>query len=395
MKEKGDLVSIIVPVYNIKRYLDRCLESIIAQDYEMIEIILVDDGSTDGSSIICDRYAARDDRIQVIHKKNEGLVKARKAGLEKATGRYIGFVDGDDFIDKDMYRRLLEDIKETDADFVHSGCVIDEKRDILLEAEVIDLEKEEDKETFLKKYILDQDSEKYIFPSIWSKLFKAELIKKSYAIVPDTQSVGEDRINIVECVFQSKRVSITDIHTYHYTVRKGSLSHLESIDDLMWQSGYYRALRSVLERHNFFEKVEKVLDDLLINTILYCIEKRYPDEFVVTRYVFEKIEMILDKRIVLYGAGVVGKSYYSQISRYPGCRIVGWIDNNYKNIHYDHINVVGKESLKALDFDYLIIAVKDKKTAEKIKEGLILEDGVEASKIIWEKPQSICSVRRR
>lgn len=108
---------------------------------------------------------------------------------------------------------------------------------------------------------------------MWSKLFKAELIKKSYMIVPDTQSVGEDWINIVECVFQGKRVSIADIHTYHYTVRKGSLSNLESIDDLMWQSGYYSALRSVLERHSFFEKVKKVLDDLLINTILYCIEK--------------------------------------------------------------------------------------------------------------------------
>lgn len=394
MKEKLDLVSVIVPVYNIKEYLERCIESIMDQDYEMLEIILVDDGSTDGSSIICDRYAVIDARIQVIHKKNEGLVKARKAGLEKATGRYIGFVDGDDFIDKDMYRRLVENILETGADFVHSGYIVEGKRSILPEAGVIDLEKEEDKEIFLKDYVLNQDSDKYISPSIWSKLFKAELIKRSYEIVPDTQSMGEDWINIVECVFQSKRASIANIHAYHYVMRKGSLSHLESVDDFMWQSGYYRALRNVLEEHSLFEKTKKLLDDLLINIFLSCIEKRYPNDLVVTRYMFDEVDMILDKKIVLYGAGAVGKSYYSQISRYPECTIIGWIDNNHKNLHFDHINVVGIESLKNLDFDYLIIAVKDKKVAKKIRDGLITEDGVEESKIIWERPQSICSIRR-
>ena len=94
MEEK--LVSVIVAVYNIEEYLPRCVESIMHQTYRKLEIILVDDGSTDGSGDICDEYAGKDDRILVIHKKNGGLSDARNAGLERASGDYIGFVDGDD-----------------------------------------------------------------------------------------------------------------------------------------------------------------------------------------------------------------------------------------------------------------------------------------------------------
>ncbi len=106
MEEK--LVSVIVAVYNIEEYLPRCVESIMHQTYRKLEIILVDDGSTDGSGDICDEYAGKDDRILVIHKKNGGLSDARNAGLERASGDYIGFVDGDDWIEEGMYRAMYE-----------------------------------------------------------------------------------------------------------------------------------------------------------------------------------------------------------------------------------------------------------------------------------------------
>ena len=102
------LVSVIVAVYNIEEYLPRCIDSILAQTYRNLEIILVDDGSTDSSGGICDDYAQKDRRIKVIHKKNGGLSDARNAGLDKVSGDYIGFVDGDDWIDEDMYRAMYE-----------------------------------------------------------------------------------------------------------------------------------------------------------------------------------------------------------------------------------------------------------------------------------------------
>lgn len=100
----GDLISIIVPVYNVESYLEQCIDSILAQSYKNLEIILVDDGSTDRSGDICDRYAEKDSRIHVVHKANGGLSSARNAGLKICHGDYLGFVDSDDYIDPDMYK---------------------------------------------------------------------------------------------------------------------------------------------------------------------------------------------------------------------------------------------------------------------------------------------------
>ena len=112
----GELITVIVPVYNVKDYLQQCVESICGQTYQNLEILLVDDGSTDGSGKICDELAKKDTRIKVIHKPNGGLSDARNAGLDVATGDYIGYVDSDDYIEPDMFEILLTNIEEHQAD---------------------------------------------------------------------------------------------------------------------------------------------------------------------------------------------------------------------------------------------------------------------------------------
>lgn len=119
----GNLLSIIVPVYNVKDYLDKCIESISLQTYENIEILLIDDGSTDGSSKICDLWKAKDSRIRVFHKNNGGLSSARNVGLRECKGEFIGFVDSDDYIDKDMYELMLNEMKN-EVDIVSCGTGI-------------------------------------------------------------------------------------------------------------------------------------------------------------------------------------------------------------------------------------------------------------------------------
>ncbi len=113
-----NLISVIIPVYNMQQYLKQCIDSVINQTYKNLEIILVDDGSTDDSPNICDEYALKDNRIKVIHKQNSGVSSARNAGLDIAKGDYIGFVDSDDFISSDMYETLYNAIIKTDAQFV-------------------------------------------------------------------------------------------------------------------------------------------------------------------------------------------------------------------------------------------------------------------------------------
>ena len=113
-----DKVSIIVPVYNIENYIRVCVESILAQTYESFELILVDDGSKDNSGILCDEYAAIDSRVKVIHKENGGVSSARNTGLQQAKGKWIMYVDGDDWIEPDMIESLIETAKATEADLV-------------------------------------------------------------------------------------------------------------------------------------------------------------------------------------------------------------------------------------------------------------------------------------
>lgn len=111
-------ISVIVPVYNVEKYLSQCLDSIIHQTYKNLEIILVDDGSTDSSGLICDNYSQKDKRIKIIHKCQGGLSDARNAGLKIATGEYISFIDSDDFIDKNMYSILINNTQKYNSDIV-------------------------------------------------------------------------------------------------------------------------------------------------------------------------------------------------------------------------------------------------------------------------------------
>lgn len=116
-----DLISVIVPVYNVQNYLNECVESIVSQSYKKLEIILVDDGATDNSGVICDEWKEKDNRIIVVHKKNAGLGFARNSGLEVTTGDYVMFIDSDDYIASDMIERLYDVAVKTNSDTVYCG----------------------------------------------------------------------------------------------------------------------------------------------------------------------------------------------------------------------------------------------------------------------------------
>ena len=119
MDEK--LVSVIIPAYNIEDYIGRCLDSVLSQTYKNLEILVVDDGSSDCTGEILDDYEKKDQRIRVIHKENGGVSSARNIGIEAATGDYIGFVDGDDLMEPEMYKTLVNLLKEENADIAHCG----------------------------------------------------------------------------------------------------------------------------------------------------------------------------------------------------------------------------------------------------------------------------------
>ncbi len=206
------LISVIVAAYNIETYLPRCLDSLAAQSYRNLEIIVVDDGSFDGTGEICDQYAKEDSRIKVIHQKNQGLSGARNAGLAAARGDYIGYVDGDDWVEPDMYQAMLRACEEEKAQMAvcaYQKIRAEEVHDQFTQKKYV-LTKEE----ALDIYICDNRSY-HIYNSVWSKLFRKDLVegilfpigKKSEDIMYTTKALT--RTNV--CVF-------LDIPYYNYVV---------------------------------------------------------------------------------------------------------------------------------------------------------------------------------
>lgn len=212
---KYDKISVVVPVYNAEPYLKHCIESICNSSYRNLEIILVDDGSTDGSGEICDQYARIDDRVRVIHKENGGPSSARNAGLNVATGEYIGFVDSDDVVDPKMYETLYADMRENHAQISSCGCKLMYKDRTVPNRETGELSVLYGQEAL--KALL---SEKQIASSVSNKLYEKELF--SDIRFDETISYGEDRLTNYYLIKAADRIVIRDRCLYTYRKRKGS-----------------------------------------------------------------------------------------------------------------------------------------------------------------------------
>ena len=385
VKMKEPLISIIVPIFNVEKYVSECVESIMQQDYKNIQIILVDDGSTDKSGELCDRYARQDTRIEVIHQKNKGLVLARKSGLRKAKGDYIGFVDGDDYITIDMYGSLLRKILEHDADFVHSGFMRGEEKVVNFKPEVIVFNSRKDREDFIRKEVFCIPS--HISPSIWSKLFKAEFIKECYSKVPDNAQYGEDLINLCICIENCRKFVLIDKTYYCYRYRDESITNKIDFNSFRNVFRYYRNVCNMTAEYECCDELEQFVVDEICNNILYKMKAYTNRSFQVAKYYYGQPDELQGKRIVLYGAGVVGKDYYAQISRYTGCDIVAWVDMYPGKYDYPYIDLYGVETLDRVTFDILVIAVKERKLAEEIGRQLVAR-GIEREIIVWSEPRT-------
>lgn len=228
MREK---ISVIVPVYGVEKMLARCVESILAQTYENIELVLVDDGSPDQCPAICDQYAEKYKNIVVIHKKNGGLTSAWKAGVTAATGDLLGFVDSDDWIDPDMYERLYETMERYDADLSMAGLVFDyEDKNYPPRREGNRLEQEfYDEQSWhaLFPVLLNDGSfiGRTIQPSRVTKLFRRKLVEPNLPLWDDRVSVGEDLQMVFAAALDARKVCVVqDYYPYHYWYNMSSMT---------------------------------------------------------------------------------------------------------------------------------------------------------------------------
>lgn len=224
-----ELVSIIVPVYNVEKYLRQCIKSLINQTYSKIEIILVDDGSTDSSGSICDEYSKNNLNISVIHKKNEGLGFARNSGLEKAQGEYVTFIDSDDVADLDLVELLMEGIKKSKADTCIGGfkrVSEDGKLNYIEQYEEEIFENQEVYDVLFAKMLGSApDKHDAIRMSVWNVMYSMKIIKKyNIKFSSEREFISEDIIWDSEYFKYSKRVKVINSTAYSYRITPGSLT---------------------------------------------------------------------------------------------------------------------------------------------------------------------------
>lgn len=213
------LISVVIPAYNIAPYIGRCLDSMIAQEYKNLEFIVVNDGSTDNTGEIIDQYAKCDCRIKTIHKENGGVTSARITGIRSSKGAYIGFVDGDDYVDPDMFGRLLNNALKYKADISHCGykMVFPNRIDYYYNTGRF---VEQDKITGLKNLLEGS----FIEPGLWNKLYHKTLFHHllNDDVMPQSIKINED-VLMNYWLFKEANCSIyEDFCPYHYILRKGS-----------------------------------------------------------------------------------------------------------------------------------------------------------------------------
>ena len=263
------LISIIVPVYNVEEYLDRCVESIVNQIYTNIEIILVDDGSPDNCPKMCDEWAEKDNRIKVIHKENGGVSSARNIGIDNADGDYISFVDSDDYVENNFISSLLSGCQNNEAQLSVCGCCINDN-DKVIKAESTVLVNSYDACIML----FDYGNCHYFEGYSCNKLYKKDIIKDNCLKFDTSFKMCEDTLfnfNYIKCI---NNVCVLDEALYHYCSRKDSAARSKKIQN-------YFDLLLLINRF-----IEEASDAELINTIIFWSFRfwiRVVDNFIVNK----------------------------------------------------------------------------------------------------------------
>lgn len=290
-------LSVIVPVYHVEKYLSECIESIINQTFQDMEIILVDDGGDDLCPRICDEYAERDTRIHVVHKKNGGLVSARKAGLKIATGKYIAFVDGDDYIDRTMYEFLYKKAIETNADIVAEGFEI-------LFPDKCEIWKDDVSEGFYNKEELekkiypvmmchDNMLKRNVAPAIWCKIFKKELILQVLPRLDEEIKDGEDAAVTYVCLFHAQNAFFSK-NSSHYKYRVNDVSMSRSFDKNWYTSAsaYCKWMNKEFVEYDFYQMPESIALEKFMMLYRYLDREYAYSKCLNKKERYERIRMI-------------------------------------------------------------------------------------------------------
>ncbi len=306
------LISIIVPVYNVDKYLNKCIQSIIEQTYSNLEIIIIDDGSTDNSPALCDEWAKRDSRIQVIHKANGGQSDARNVGLSIARGEYIGFVDSDDWIHREMYEYMISILSSNEADIAECGMFkysnMDDDIPFQQAENIAVFEREQAVKTLL--------DESYFTCTVPSKLLKREI---ATTVLFETGKINEDILWPYYAFVKASRVVHTSRQLYAYYQRPGSTMNSGFTEKRL--DGMYANKKRAEEVKRDFPSLYPLAERTYIGGCFYqyralCRDKTNNDSAKLKKTLYQLYKSG-DRKVAFKGMKFKHKIYHSAFSIAP------------------------------------------------------------------------------
>lgn len=378
------LISVIVPIYNSKQFLNKCIDSLLNQTITNLDIILVDDGSTDGSAKICDEYARRNKQVRVIHKHNAGQAMARLDGLHMSNSKYVGFVDSDDWVEPNQFQRMLEVMDGNGVDMVLCNQFIDQGETCKLFRNQIKAgfyDKERIKKEVYPKIIGDGSFFQWnIYPSLCNRLFIREKLIPFQKKADKRIVMGEDAAVSIPYMISCDSFYVLDEAYYHYVQHMGSTVRLkqDAHQDIARYRCLYNWLYTILRPYIMEASLIRQLRDY----ILFIAVPRIMD--LTEEY--QELEILLPfegvrkgSRVILYGAGIFGLNMYRFLRDTNFCFLVDIVDKEYRFYQTQQFQVSAPEVIKKIDqsqYDAILVTVMDVNTQQIIRETL-LSYGVE------------------
>ena len=364
-------LSIIIPVYNAEKYLTRCLDSVIAQKYSNMEIIVVDDGSTDSSASICDEYVKKDQRIKVCHKENGGAGTARKEGLIHTDGDYITCVDADDWIEEDAYEGLMDIANTLRPDLIACSFIKE-----FGELQTVRQDYPEEG-YYTKREFHDVMREagdnmpffcQVICGSLCCKIFKREYFERFQNLVPSEIMLSEDLAVVLPMIMHVESVYVSKTPYYHYCQNKESSSWA-------WRTGEYRRLTTLvgyLKRY-YDSCQDRACRWLILHSIYFAMMDLLYD--IPGAYFKDGIPFLKkikkNSNVVVYGKGVYATNLIYIMEKSSWCNVVLNVDSSDANLLFE---------LDETNYDHVVVAILDYMIVDKIKSYL-LENSIPGAKI--------------
>lgn len=379
-------VSIIVPAYNAEQYIGECIDSLIGQTCQNIEIILVDDGSADATRAVCEEYRQRyAARIRAVHSAHCGVANARLLGVRKAVGEYLAFADADDWVEQDYISSMLSYMEG--ADIVAAGITreqLNESGNTFCEYNGVSTGAyvSESERYYLYERMLYYESPYQfgVLPYLCNKLFRKALLQPFLERTDKRIFDGEDAAVVYPYLLSAQKIILVDECKYHYRNHGDSASFKDSEKAYWNASCLYQELYAHFSKSQYRESLIKQLDYYMRRIIW----KKDPAACLdVNSFIFPYDKVKAGSGIILYGMGKMGIAFYYQLKQTRYCRLIAWSDRNPRQVNNKIPSVIPifPQEITKYSFDYVVIAIQNMAISASVSE-MLYAMGISEKKVI-------------